>query len=358
MKKTLVIIIALMLIAVIPMTFAGCGDSFNTKSVRIQIEENLGWHKGGKEICEYDVFDKNGAKTGKFSSVMESVSQKDVTIATTDESVAPSLKKFTGYKFTSEMTASTGDKQFSRITESYANAYLSPPLSYVKVTDNGKTTEIITKYTGKKTEVTFIVDGKKSQSSDKYKSGSMIYDNAFLYQFARATDLASNLSISVPTYTVGDSVTKTENTNYTVGYSSAGNVILNDYFIVNKKFKDNIASGDVNSGDIESGDISDPITAGGVNDKHNDTEEKEIDESGNVVAIIYDYTKTKSIPVKKCTISTTKTFSIKASVYCYISVNKIRNDLDKDNEMFANRAVVMFEEGDVTYKLTSIRYTP
>lgn len=353
MKKILIFLVALILTVTVLLTFTACGDSFNKNSLMSQINNNLGWHEGGTETCTYDVYINPDEKLGEYTSVMTSLYKKDVAITTSIESVNPKLNSFSGYKFTSTLSATLDDKTaekvgykvMEKVTESYATNKLEPKLSYVKTIKDGKIEEIITSYETKKSNVTFIVDGVKKTDSAKYSASAFVVDNSFLYQFARATTLSSSLSIVVPTYNLQSSETK--NTSFSCSYSSSSNAVLKNQFVLEKTFTQTIASGE-DSGETVSGAIT-----SGFSEISGDVTMSDADASGNKT-VTYQKVLTKSIPVVRCTFATTKTFPSAGHISCWISNAKMK--MEGDN-YFVNRVVVRFEEDDVKYDLTSVKFT-
>lgn len=341
MKKILILLIAIILITSILFTFAGCGEKFSKTSIMSQIDNNLGWHEGGTEICEYDVFNKDGVKIGEYTSQMKSLFNQNIEISTSSESVKPALNGFTGYKFTSTISAEHEGKTFVKTTESYASNRLEPKLSYSKTVENGSSVEIITSYETKKSNVTFIVDGNTATDSAKYSASAFVVDNSFLYQFARATTLSSAISIVVPTYNSQSS--KTQNSSFTCSYSNAGNVVLDNKFVLNKSYSETITSGE---------DVSAPINVG-YSESSDDVITSDADENGNVT-VTYKMTLTSSIPVVKCTFATTKSFPASGSISCMIATSPIKA---QGYSKFVNRVVVRFEEGGIRYDLKSVNYT-
>lgn len=364
MKKKFLLLTVVISLIVLTVSFAGCSDAFNANDIRALIENNLGWHKLTKtEVASYDAFDKDGKKIGEYTMSVELINKEDVKISAINSDNDKTLKLFTGYKFVSSLTIDA-DPDYVQIGESYTGYNLSPVLSYTRKVQDGKSTEIFTSYGDKKAQATFIIDGKKTTSESKYAT-SIHCDNTFLYQFARATDMSTSLSVNIPSYTITEDLIQVYNQAISVAYSSNANITLDKTFILNKEFNevtppsgapsgetpsgDNISSG-VPSGEITSGDIIINNGALESGDKPTSTE----DESGNIITK-YPYTETSSIPVKKCTFTASKDLNIKASVQCFISTNPIKNELGKENA-FINRVIVMIKEGDITYKLTSVEY--
>ncbi|MDE6471527.1 MAG: hypothetical protein K2L52_00690 [Clostridia bacterium] len=353
MKKILIFLIAIILITTMMLTFAGCGESFSKNSIMSQINNNLGWHEGGTEVCTYDIFNKESVKLGEYTSTMTTVYNQNVSITTSNESVNPKLNNFTGYKFTSSMNAEldeetakkVGYKTMEKITESYATNKLEPKLSYTKTVKDGKVEEIITSYETKKSNVTFIIDGATATDSAKYSASAFVVDNSFLYQFARATTLSSSVSIVVPTYSVDANQTK--NASFTCSYASSSNVVLKNKFVLNKSFSETIASGEA-SGEINSGAIN-----SGYIEASGDVTTSDADASGNVT-VTYSKVLTSSIPVVRCSFTTTNTFPASGSISCMISTSQMK--MQGDNN-FVSRVVVRFVEGDITYDLTSVKFT-
>lgn len=344
MKKILITLTAIILTTALLFAFAGCGESFSKNSIMAQIDNNLGWHEGGTETCVYDVT-IDDVKVGEYTSVMKSLFNQSVEIISSNESVKPSLGNFTGYKFTSTMRAEYDGKTFVKETESYATHRLEPKLSYSKTVENGETIEIVTSYEEKKSNVTFIKNGEISTDSAKYSASAFVVDNSFLYQFARATTLSSSVSIVVPTYNTA--ISKTTNSSFTCSYASSSNVVLANKFVLNKSFSQTIESGEV-SGEETSGAVNT-----GVADNSGDITTSDPDESGNVT-VTYPNTLTASIPVVKCTFTTTKTFPASGSISCMISTAAMK---EQGATKFVNRAVVRFQEDNVVYNLTSVNYT-
>lgn len=348
MKKKVLLFVAVISLIVLVMSFAGCSESFGSNDIRALIESNLGWHKMTKsEVATYDVFDKDNNKIGQYTMSVELINKDDVIVRAIDETNDRTLKVFTGYKFVTSLTIDS-DPDYVQTGESYTNYNLSPVLSYTRKIQDGKATEIFTSYGEKKAEATFIIDGKKTTSDSKYAT-SIHCDNTFLYQFARATDLSTALSVNIPSYTMTEDLIQVYNQAISVSYSSNANVTLDKTFILDKEFSQVTTPSGVPSGDLSSGV---PINSGAI--ESGDKVESTEDASGNITTT-YPYTETASIPVKKCTFTASKDLNIKASVYCYISTNPIKNELGKDNK-FTNRAIVMIKEGDITYKLNSIEY--
>lgn len=348
MKKKVLLFVVVISLVVLVLSFTGCSDSFNSSDIRALIESNLGWHKMTKtEVATYDAFDKDGNKIGQYTMSVELINKDDITVKALDETNDRLLKVFTGYKFVSSLTIDS-DPDYVQTGESYTNYNLSPILSYTRKIENGKATEIFTSYGEKKAEATFIIDGKKTTSDSKYAT-TIHCDNTFLYQFARATDLSTSLSVNIPSYTMTEDLIQVYNQAISVSYASNANVTLDKTFILNKKFSEVTTPSGTVSGDIASGA---PINSGAI--ESGDKPESTEDASGNITTT-YPYTETASIPVKKCTFTASKDLNIKASVYCYISTNPIKNSLGDDNQ-FTGRAIVMIKEGNITYKLSTIEY--
>ncbi|MDE6276241.1 MAG: hypothetical protein K2M75_06900 [Clostridia bacterium] len=343
MKKILIILVAIIITTSLLFAFAGCGESFSKNSIMSQINNNLGWHEGGIETCVYDVT-KDGVKVGEYTSIMQSLFNQNVEIATSSESNKPKLNNFTGYKFTSKISAELDGKTFVKETESYASHRLEPKLSYTKTVEAGKTVEIVTSYEEKKSNVTFINDGKIASDSAKYSKSAFVVDNSFLYQFARATTLSASVSIVVPNYNAG--ANSTQNASYTCSYASASNIVLANKFVIKRSFSQTIASGD--SGEANSGAVS-----VGTADKSGDINTSDADASGNVT-VTYPHTLTSSIPVTKCTFTTAKTFPASGSISCMIASVDMKMQGDS---RFASRVVARFQEGNIIYNLTSVKYT-
>ena len=344
MKKILIFLVAIILTTTLLFVFAGCGESFSKNSIMSQIDNNLGWHEGGTETCLYDVT-VDGVKVGEYTSVMKSLFNQNVEIVSSSDSIKPTLSNFTGYKFTSTMSAEYDGKTFVKETESYATHRLEPKLSYSKTVEDGETIEIVTSYEEKKSNVTFIKNGDVTTDAPKYRQSAFVVDNSFLYQFATATTLSASLTIVVPTYNTAAS--KTTNSSFTCSYASASNVILANKFVLNKSFSQTIASGEI-SGEITSGSVNT-----GVADNSGDITTSDADESGNVT-VTYPNTLTASIPVVKCTFTTTKTFPASGSISCMISTAAMK---EQGASRFVKRAVVRFQEDNITYNLTSVNYT-
>ncbi len=348
MKKKFLLLTVVISLIVLTVSFAGCSDAFNANDIRALIENNLGWHKLTKtEVASYDAFDKDGKKIGEYTMSVELINREDVKISAINSDNDQTLKLFTGYKFVSSLTIDA-DPDYVQIGESYTGYNLSPVLSYTRKVQNGKSTEIFTSYGDKKAQATFIIDGKKTTSESKYAT-SIHCDNTFLYQFARATDMSTSLSVNIPSYTITEDLIQVYNQAISVAYSSNANITLDKTFILNKEFNEVTTPSGAPSGEITSGNT---INSGALEsgDKPTSTE----DESGNITTT-YPYTETASIPVKKCTFTASKDLNIKASVQCFISTNPIKNELGKENA-FINRVIVMIKEGDITYKLTSVEY--
>ena len=344
MKKILVILVAIVITTSLLFAFAGCGESFSKNSIMSQIDNNLGWHEGGTETCEYDVT-IDGVKVGEYTSVMKSLFSQSAEITASVESANAKLDNFTGYKFTSEMSAEYDGKTFVKVTESYATHRLEPKLSYSKTIENGETVEIITSYEEKKSNVTFIKNGEVTTDSAKYNKSAFVVDNNFLYQFARATTLSSSVSIVVPTYNANAS--QTQNPSFTCSYASVSNIVLSDKFVLNKSFNQTIADGET----------LEEVTSGAVNvgyaDNSGNVTSSEADESGNIT-ITYPNTLSASIPVIKCTFTTAKTFPASGSISCMIASVAMKAQGDS---RFVNRVVARFQEDDIVYSLTNVNYT-
>ncbi|MDE6372757.1 MAG: hypothetical protein K2L61_04355, partial [Clostridia bacterium] len=335
---------AIILTTTLLFAFAGCGESFSKNSIMSQIDNNLGWHEGGIETCVYDVT-IDGVKVGEYTSVMKSLFNQSIEINSSTDSVKPTLTNFTGYKFTSSMSAEYDGKTFVKETESYATHRLEPKLSYSKTVEDGETIEIVTSYEEKKSNVTFIKNGEITTDSAKYSKSAFVVDNSFLYQFARATTLASSVSIVVPTYNANASNTK--NSSFTCSYASVSNVVLANKFVLNKSFSQTIASGEV-SGEEVSGAVNT-----GVADNSGDITTSDADESGNVT-VTYPNTLTASIPVVKCTFTTAQTFPASGSISCMIATAAMK---EQGDSRFVNRVVARFQEDKIVYNLTSVNYT-
>lgn len=342
MKKKLIILAAIVLIVSLLFVFSGCGESFSKNSIRMQIENNLGWHENGKEICEYDVI-KDGVKLGTYRTTLELFSGP-VSIATSQDSVNPTLDNFVGYKFTQSMKAQLDGAPFERESESYATMRMEPKLSYVKTLEGEESVETVTAYSSKKCDVTFIKDGQVKNTSDKYSKSAFIVDNAFLYQFARVTALSSSINVVVPTYDTQN--LRVSNSTFSCSYATGSSVILANKFVLNTSYSQTLPSGD--AGEIGSGESSAMGSADNSEDIQTTT-----DESGNVT-VTYPHTYTSVIPALNCTFATAKTFPSRGKISCYLANSSIKMQGDGT---FANRVVVRFVEGDVVYDLTSVTYT-
>lgn len=338
MKKILIIFVAILTITSLIFVFAGCSEGFSKNSIRKQIETNLRWNENAIEICNYDVM-KDGVKIGEYASTLE-LYNKPVEIIASNEEANAKLDSFTGYKFTTSMTAQLDGKTFARETQSYATLRLEPKLSYVKTTED-ETEEIITSYASKKTHVTFIKNGEVTTASSKYGNSAFVVDNSYLYQFARTTTLSSAVTIVVPTYNTQDS--KTANSSFSCSYANGGSVILPTKFVLRKSFSETIASGDIPSG---------VPTSSGFADSEDDVTSVE-DESGNVTTT-YPYTLTSSIPVVNCKFTTSKSFPASGSISCMIASSPLKT---QSEGLFAERVVVRFVEDKIEYNLKSIVYT-
>ena len=338
MKKTVTIILVIILLMTTVFALVGCKTSFGAKNVREQIESNLGWHSGGNETCVYDVFDGD-ANVGSFISKMSYIYNKDVSVETSVEEQNRTLEKFTGYKFETALSAKTEDKPYERYTVSYTDLNLAPLLSYTKVLD-GKTSEIVTSYETKRINTAFITDGNVTTDSAKTKAGTMTYDNSYIYQFARTTDLTTTLTIGVPTYTVTeDGAAKVSKSTFGISYMQGTSAILDTQFLLDRQFV------------VTNGENASESTSGAEDEKHPSSETT--DDEGNVT-ITYPFTKTSSIPAYKCTFVSTASSLVKGTISCYIANNPMKM---LDGNRFANRVVVMMQEGKMTYKLKSVEYS-
>ncbi|MDE5990166.1 MAG: hypothetical protein K2H36_01110 [Clostridia bacterium] len=336
MKKSVTIILVIILLMTTLFALVGCKTSFGAKNVREQIETNLGWHTGGSETCVYDVFDGT-VKVGSYISQMDYVYNKSVSLSTTVEEQNRTLENFSGYKFETAMSATADGKAYERYTVSYTDLNLAPILSYTKEISE-KTSEIIASYDTKRINVTFILDGVVTEDSVKSKSGTLTYDNSYVYQFARTTDLTTALSVSIPTYSVDADRTNVTKSNFTMAYAVGTTAILDSDFMLQRQFT------------VTNGEQSE--SASGAFDEKNPVSET-TDEDGNVT-MTYPFTITSSIPSYKCTFTSTNSSLVKGSISCYIAVNPMRM---KDGERFASRVVVMMQEGKMTYKLNSVKYS-
>lgn len=339
MKKRIFIFVAILTLTMLTLAFAGCNNAFDKNGMREQIEDNLGWHSMTKtEVSEYDVI-KDGEIIGSYTTTVNLIAKQDVVVEAIDSANNYSLTGFTGYKFTSTLTINDGT---SYTTQGYAKSDLSPAVSYTRRVENGKNVEILSVYGEKNIDTTFIIDANKIQSSAKYKNESFVTDSTFLYQFARATDMASALSVTVPSYTMTENLTQVYTQTISLSHMTNSNIELSKDFVLNKEYSNTQTP----SGDLSSGEIIDNSDAFGDNIDYS------VDASGNVT-IKSEYTKTNSIPVKKCTMTADKDLGIKASVSCYIATSPMKN---LDGDSFISRAVVMIQEGNITYKLNSIKF--
>lgn len=305
MKKSLTIILVIMLLLTTVIALVGCKETFGAKNVREQIEKDLGWHRGGNEICLYDVFDGD-VNVGTYDSKMSYVYNRNETVSTTIEEQNRSLENFSGYKFETRLLAkSTDGNAFEKYSVSYTDFNLTPILSYTKEVSD-KSVEIITSYDTKRINTTFILDGVVSDDSIKHKSGTMTYDNSYVYQFARTTDLTSALSVSVPTYSVSGEKQSVAKSTFSISYLSDMTATLDNQFLLDRQ----VAEG--------------------------------------------ESAFTSAIPSYKCTFTSTNSSLVKGSISCYIAVNSLKKS---DSDRFANRVVVMMQEGKMTYKLKSIEYS-
>ena len=339
MKKKLIILVAIVVIVSLLFVFAGCGESFSKNSIRMQIENNLGWHENAKEICEYDVI-KDGVKLGTYRTTLELFSGS-VNIATSQESVNPTLENFVGYKFTQSMKAQLDGAPFERESESYATMRMEPKLSYVKTVEGEESVEIITTYSSKKCDVTFIKNSQIKNTSDKYSKSAFIVDNTFLYHFARVTSLSSSVSVVVPTYDTQN--LRVSNASFSCSYATGSSVILENKFVLNREYTQTTPSGEIASG--ESTNLGSADNSGDI--------ETSTDESGNVT-VKYPHTLTSVIPALNCTFTTSKSFPSNGKINCYLANSSMKMQGDST---FANRVVVRFVEGNVLYDLTSVTYT-
>lgn len=333
MKKTLTILIIVMLFATAAISMTGCNDSFGAKNVREQIESNLGWHRGGTEVCEYEVLDGETA-VGTYKSSMTYAYSENVIISPSIEAHSRTLENFSGYKFISELNAEKDGKTYKRYTESYSDLGLAPILSYVKE-EGEETIETISSYEKKRVNAVYIKGGEATESSIKYSAGSLTYDNAFIYQFARATDIATALGVTVPTF----SNSKVNKSTYTVTYMAGATVTMDKNFVLKKEYVS--TEGESESGSTKGAyDSEDQITV-------------ETAEDGKVTTK-YPYTDTSLIPASKCTFTSNNSSLVRGQISCYISAYPIRNS---DGGRFAARAVVMMQEGSIVYRLKSITYS-
>ncbi|MDE7215940.1 MAG: hypothetical protein K2O08_03940 [Clostridia bacterium] len=337
MKKSLTIILVIILLLTFSLSLTGCNKSFGAKNVREQIESNLGWHQSADEVCVYDVFDGD-LNVGTHASEMSYVYKENVTINSTIEDQNRTLDNFSGYKFITQTLAEIDGVTYERYTESYADLNLSPAMSYTKEVTPDKSTEIITSYDEKRINVTFIIDGEISESSVKYKSGAMLYDNSYVYQFARATDLTSSLAVSVPTYNISNGKTEVKKSNFSMSYLSGITALLDNDFLLERQFVQ--AEGETSEN-----------TSGAFDEKNPAVEET--DEDGKVT-VTYPFTKTSSIPSYRCTFTSTDSSLVRGSVSCCIAVNPMKM---QDGGRFSKRVVVMMQEGKMTYKLKSVEYS-
>ncbi|MDE6188960.1 MAG: hypothetical protein K2G37_01570 [Clostridia bacterium] len=334
MKKSIIVILVIVLLLTATLSLVGCKQSFNAKSVKAQIDDNLHWHWGGGETCVYDVFDGDEL-VGTYTSIQRLLNATDVEVTTSIEEQNATLSNFSGYAFISILSASVDGKEYTRITQSYTDEYLSPVLSYVKEVYE-QTVEIKTAYANNRINATFIVDGEISEDSVKSKA-AMLYDNAYVYQFARATDLASALSITVPTYTVDSERTQVKASTFSTSYSSSSSVLDNE-FVIERNF-------------VETDENSGGSSYGIEDDTHKKVEST--DDEGNVTTT-YSLTVTNIIPTVKVTFASTNSSLVTGYIYCYISSSPMRM---KDGDTLSNRVVVMMQEGKMTYKLKSVQRT-
>lgn len=300
MKKSLTIILVIILLLTTTLALVGCKQSFGAKNVREQIESNLGWHTGGIETCVYDVFDGE-ANVGTYVSRMRYVYNRPVTVKTSIEEQNRTIENFSGYKFETTLSATADGKAYERYSVSYTDLNLTPKLCYVQEKSDN-TVEIITSYDTKRINATFIVDGAVSDDSVKYKTGTMLYDNSYIYQFARTTDLTSTLSINVPTY----SNQKVSKSTFGITYLADMTASIDNQFLLDKE----VAEGESNL--------------------------------------------TSAIPSYCCTFTSTNSSLVRGSISCYIAVHPLKM---QDGDKFASRAIVMIKEGKMTYKLKSIEYS-
>lgn len=331
-KKSLTVLLITILMLSVVLSLTGCRESFGMKNVREQIENNLGWHRGGSEICEYDVFDGDSL-VGSYTSEMRYFYNTDVGVETSVAGQNRKLEKFSGYAFFSEMSAQVDGKEYKRYTQSFTGYDLAPILSYTKETLE-QSVEIITAYENKKARATFIIDGVVTEDTAKTKA-AILCDNSYVYQFARATDLNTALSISVPTYTANSEKTAVSASTFTTSCISGLNVVLDKNFVIERDFT---LSGETTDG-----------APYGVEDAAHKAVEK-LDDDGNTT-VTYSLTCTKIIPAYRFSFATTNSSLTKGYIYCYISSCPMRNE---DGNNLANRVIVMMQEGKMTYKLKSI----
>lgn len=337
MKKSLTVLLVIIVILAFSLSLTGCNQSFGAKNVREQIESNLGWHQSADEVCLYDIFDGD-VNVGTHASEMCYVYKEDVSLSTTVEDQNRTLENFSGYKFLSQTYAEIDGVVYEKYSESYADLNLSPALSYTKEVTSDKSVEIITSYDAKRINATFIIDGEITESSVKYKAGAMLYDNSYVYQFARATDLTSALSVSFPTYSLANGSADIAKSNFTMSYLSGINALLDNDFLLERQF-------------VESQGESSESSEGAFDEKN--PVKEETDEEGNVT-ITYPFTKTSTIPSYKCTFTNVDSALVRGSVSCCIAANPIKMP---DGDRFSKRVVVMIQEGKMTYKLKSVKYT-
>lgn len=128
MKKSLTVLLVIIVILTFSLSLTGCNQSFGAKNVREQIESNLGWHQSADEVCLYDIFDGD-VNVGTHASEMCYVYKEDVTLSTTVEDQNRTLENFSGYKFLSQTYAEIDGVVYEKYSESYADLNLSPALS-------------------------------------------------------------------------------------------------------------------------------------------------------------------------------------------------------------------------------------
>ena len=230
MKKKILLVCAILLVAVTAVVAAACGNSTPTQSVLFNSASEVWGKDDGKETLTYDVL-RGETQIGTFTMTGECVIGSTVTIG------GESVENASGTYFTTSLSVSEvidGEVVSTTMeTQSLLDTGFKVQRSYRKTTtvSGGETevTEIIGRYTDDNYNYSYKVDGEEVKTGDVSHSSfsSAAYaDNDFIYQVARLLAGTSGLSVNVPYYNYdenGDLSTVTmENVSAAVTATNAG----------------------------------------------------------------------------------------------------------------------------------------
>lgn len=204
MKKKILLVFAIILVATIAVVAAACGNSTPTQSVLFNSASKVWGKSDGKETLTYDVY-RGEAAIGTYVMTGECVIGAPVTMG------GETVESASGTYFTSALNVSEeidGKTVTTAMeTQSLLDTGFRVQKSYRKtttVTDGvTKVTEIIGNYTEDNYSYTYKVDGEEVKTGDVSHSAfasSAYIDNDFIYQVARLLVGTSGLSLNVPYY--------------------------------------------------------------------------------------------------------------------------------------------------------------